>query len=278
MMQISEQKPKLFLCGGLQSSGSTFISWCFLQRKDMNGYFDANNDILTDISPKIGSPYVWYKTTLSCFRVSELVTYYEEAGWDVYPLLVIRDCRQVWNSLVKKKYGRDGTTAEDPPLRMRFRRFKEDWHYFREKNLPIICFESFVENPENILKKACEELKLAWDESMKTWPKRPQDIANIQHGSRTFKINRSKGLTASDKNFQLHVENILPGDLVWLEKEFEEFNRENHYLERAHTCSNKENQLQRSIPHFQVTRRNDWKLRHKPFRWLTNQALQFFRK
>src|SRR5581483_6442587 len=132
-----EQKPKLYLCGGLQSSGSSYISWCFLQRQDMNGYFDANNDILKDILPTIGQPHVWYKTTISCFRLTELIAYYEDAGWDVYPILVIRDVRKVWNSLVRKKYGKNGTTAEDPPLRLRFRRFKEDWQYFKEKKLPI---------------------------------------------------------------------------------------------------------------------------------------------
>ena len=62
----------LYLCAGLQSSGSTLISWCFLQRRDMDGMLDADNDLLPQIDPAIGRPLVWYKTTLSCFRLSEL--------------------------------------------------------------------------------------------------------------------------------------------------------------------------------------------------------------
>lgn len=267
-MQLVANKPKLYLCGGLQSSGSTFISWCFLQRKDMNGFFDANNDILTELSPEIGTPLVWYKTTLSCFRMSELVSFYEDAGWEVFPLLIIRDCRQVWNSLVKKKYGRNGTTAEDPPLRMRFRRFKEDWEYFRLRSWPILRFENFLQEPETTLQKACEELNLPWDVSMKTWPKPPHAIANMQHGSRTFKINRNKGLT-STKVPELQTCNILPGDLIWLEKEFHEFNLCNNYIEHTNANILDEAKLnKRSIPQFLVTRRSDWKLRRKFFRWL----------
>ena len=36
----------LYLCGGLQSSGSTLVSWCFLQRPDMDGVLDADSDLL----------------------------------------------------------------------------------------------------------------------------------------------------------------------------------------------------------------------------------------
>ncbi len=36
---------RVILCGGLQSSGSSLISWCFLQRRDTDGVFDANGDM-----------------------------------------------------------------------------------------------------------------------------------------------------------------------------------------------------------------------------------------
>jgi hypothetical protein len=60
---------RLFLCAGMQSSGSTSVSWFFLQRADMNGVLDADNDILPSISPDLGQPHVWYKTTISSFRL-----------------------------------------------------------------------------------------------------------------------------------------------------------------------------------------------------------------
>jgi hypothetical protein len=36
----------LYLCGAPQSSGSSLISWCFLQRGDTDGVLDARNDLL----------------------------------------------------------------------------------------------------------------------------------------------------------------------------------------------------------------------------------------
>ena len=112
----------LYLAAGLQSSGSTLVSWCFLQRPDMNGFLDADHDLLRDIPQDIGTPLAWFKMTISCFRLSEMAAHYEDAGWDVRPLLIVRDVRHVWNSLCRKPYGRNGTTAEDPPLRARMRR------------------------------------------------------------------------------------------------------------------------------------------------------------
>lgn len=49
---MSRQNRVLLLCGGLQSSGSTVISWCFLQRPDTDGFLDADNDLLPPILTK----------------------------------------------------------------------------------------------------------------------------------------------------------------------------------------------------------------------------------
>src|SRR3954470_4652356 len=117
----------LILCGGLQSSGSTLISYCFLQRGDTNGVLDADNDLLPALDPALARPFAWYKTTISSFRLSEIAQHYRDAGWDVRTLLVLRDLRAVWASLHNKSYGRNGITAEAPPLRLRIRRFIEDW-------------------------------------------------------------------------------------------------------------------------------------------------------
>src|SRR3954453_17075932 len=121
------RKNALILCAGMQSSGTTLISYCFLQRADTNGVLDADNDLLPAIDERLARPFAWYKTTISCFRLSEIAQYYRDSGWDVRTLLVLRDLRTVWASLHKKSYGRNGITAEDPPLRLRIRRFIEDW-------------------------------------------------------------------------------------------------------------------------------------------------------
>ena len=40
---------QLYLCAGLQSSGSTLVSWAFLQRADMDGVVDARFDMLPQV-------------------------------------------------------------------------------------------------------------------------------------------------------------------------------------------------------------------------------------
>src|SRR5688500_13338903 len=117
------QNRLLYLCVGTQSSGSTLISWCFLQRRDMDGILDADNDIFAEIPQPLRAPLAWVKTTISSFRICEQIAYFHEAGWTVRPLLVCRDVREVYASLRTKPYGRNGTSAEDPPLRLRLRRF-----------------------------------------------------------------------------------------------------------------------------------------------------------
>src|ERR1043165_2673751 len=94
----------LILCGGLQSSGSTLVSYCFLQRGDMDGVLDADYDLLPALDWRLARPYAWYKTTISCFRLSEIARHYRDAGWDARTLLVMRDLRAVWASLSKKAY------------------------------------------------------------------------------------------------------------------------------------------------------------------------------
>src|SRR5688572_13748950 len=84
----------LHLCGASQSSGSSLISWCFLQRADMDGVLDARNDILPDM-PKLTTPLAWCKMTISCFRLSEMAAFFADEGWDVRPMLVMRDLRAV---------------------------------------------------------------------------------------------------------------------------------------------------------------------------------------
>jgi Sulfotransferase family len=260
---------ELYLCGGTQSSGSTLISWCFLQRHDMDGFLDADNDLLADIPRDWGSMSTWYKTTISCFRMSELMAHFQDAAWRVHPLLVVRDVRQVWASLCKKSYGLNGITAEDPPLRLRLRRFKEDWEQFRRNGWPMIRYETFVAEPVEVLRFVCSQLELHWDDAMLTWPKDSAEIASTKHGNQTFRQTRGQGLLQSLKQ---GPEDLKPGaiprlDLEWLETEFAEFNQENGYPEHVHVAPQSDEDISRAIPNYESTRRHKWEMRRKPLRW-----------
>lgn len=259
----------LYLCGGTQSSGSTLISWCFLQRSDMDGILDADNDLLANIPFQWGRPNTWYKTTISCFRMSELMAHFEDAGWRVHPLLVVRDVRQVWSSLCRKPYGRNGITAEDPPLRLRLRRFKEDWELFRRRGWPMIRYETFVAEPVEVLRFVCSQLELHWDEAMLKWPKDPEAIASTKHGNQTFRQTRGEGLLQSIKpgSDELRPGAIPDSELKWLELEFAEFNQENGYPEHVPMVPTAGVGNGRAVPNFESTRRHKWEMRRKPLRW-----------
>lgn len=257
----------LFLCGGLQSSGSTLVSWCFLQRADMDGILDADNDLLPRLDPAIGCPHIWYKTTICCFRLTELADHYRDEGWTVRPLLVVRDLRHVWSSLRSKPYGRNGITAEDPPLRVRVRRLVTDWQTFLLHDWPILRYEDLVEQPRETLPATCRKLELPWDEAMLTWPKPEEEILDARWGNANFRGSRGADLLetlrrAPDKPRRLQI----PGEeLDWLQREFREFNAANGYpLE----IGGVDTTAAPTPQGFDATRRYEWETRRKPVRWL----------
>lgn len=255
----------LLLCAGLQSSGSTLVSWCFLQRGDTDGVLDANGDMIPQPPEGLKSEYLWYKTTISSFRLTEMVTLAEDAGYRVRPLLVVRDVRAVWASLAGKRYGANGTTAEDPPLRLRLRRFLEDWEEFVARGWPRLQYEAFVREPQAELEKACSALGLPWDGAMMSWPKPAEDIADRRHGNPTFLKSRRGGLLESlDRGGRQEVRGAIGGeDLAWMEQEFRAFNEANGYP--AHVEGGAAH-AGRAQPSFASTRRAKWRRREKPLR------------
>jgi hypothetical protein len=268
---MEKSPPNLFLCAGLQSCGSTVVSWCFLQRHDMNGVLDGECDLLSQIALDLGKPYVWYKTTISSFRLIELMGHYQDLGWRVHPLLVARDVRKVWSSLLTKPYGVNGFSAEDPPLRLRFRRFKDDWELFRAKDWPILRYESLVEHPEATLRDACRRLGLAWDDTMLNWNKRASEIADAGRGSESFKQTQGQNLCETLARYCGQKKPDVPiggGDLAWLESEFQAFNADNDYPLHVDAAASPDDDSSVKICSFQEMRRYRWELQRKPIRWL----------
>lgn len=226
-------KENMILCSGLQSGGTSLVSWCFLQRMDMDGVYDMENSIIhTDLSG-IQTPYTWVKMTIGSFRTTDVKSVYEDLGYNVVPLLVIRDVRYAFASLLRKYYGINGNTAEDPPLRIRYRRFLEDWVQFRENNWPVLVFERFVQDPETELRAACASLKLPWDESMMEWNKAADSISYPSDGNRTLKEARMPGKGLQETLMQEKIDQaagpIPRRELEWLEQIFSDYNRVNGY-------------------------------------------------
>jgi len=266
----------LILCAGLQSSGTTLVSYSFLQRADTNGVLDADNDLLPALDPGLARPYAWYKTTISSFRLSEIANYYRDTGWDVATLLVLRDLRDVWASLRTKSYGRNGITAEDPPLRLRVRRFVDDWHTARVSGSAMLRYEDLVAAPTATLQRACDDLGIPWDISMLTWPKPADKIADRKNGNGSFWDNRSANLMSSLSAFRKEptYQSIPAADLEWLEREFRDYNLANGYKLslRASTAAEVAGAAtETSSPSFEVTRRYLWETTRKPLRWLLAQ-------
>jgi hypothetical protein len=225
----------------------------------MDGVFDARNDVLPEI-PEVATPLAWCKITISSFRFSEMKAHYEDEGWAVHPLLVVRDVRAVFNSILKKHYGSNGVTAEEPPLRMRLRRFREDWELFRQRGWPQVRYETLVVEPEATLRRACEGLALPWDERMVTWPKPKDQIAAPRHGSPTFRqsLGANFGETVKPSLADLRVGNVPPEDLEWLEREFADFNRALEYPDHAPPAKgvNWDGRERRAVPRWENTRRH----------------------
>lgn len=261
---------RLYLCGGLQGSGATLVSWCFLQRADMDGVLDADNDLLPFIDPCLGTPHAWYKTNVGSFRMSELVRHYRDLGWDVFPLLVVRDLRDLWARLIGGAEAANGITAEDPPLRMRLRRFVEDCNHFARAGWPTIKYESFVAAPEPVLRAACQQLDLPWDRAMLGWPKMPTQIADCRRGDRSFWNVPHDSLVSMVGYFRREDDpKPIPAvDLQWLQREFREFYELHGYPTNRADSATEEFRRQRLAPSYEVTRRYRWEARRKPLRWL----------
>ena len=264
---------RLYLCAGLQCSGSTLVSWCFLQRSDMDGVLDGEYDLLPRIAPNLGRPLAWCKTTVSSFRLSELKSHYEDQGWAVYPLLVVRNVRDAWASLLVKPYGVNGFTAEDPPLRLHFRRFKEDWELSRAHGWPILRYESLLEDHENVLRETCRQLGLPWDDAMVHWTKQAGQIADTSRGSDSFRRTQGRDIAETLARYASlkKTENFIAGgDLAWLEDEFHDFNVENDYPLHVAASADTSDLDSATICSFQDLRRYRWELQRKPIRWLLN--------
>jgi hypothetical protein len=255
---------RMILCAGLQSGGTTLVSWCFLQRRDTNGVLDMPNDVIRTSFEEVQEPTLWVKMTIGSFQWLDVYEIYRDLGWEPEPLLVVRDVRAAYSSLRRKPYGINGTTAEDPPLRMRFRRFLRDWELFRAKGWPIIKFEEFIHEPRAVLMNTCADLSFPWDEGMLSWPKRRSEITYDHSGpmkSRsTFKESIKEGnLTAAklQDRGEIGIEYLPKSELEWLGQTFTAYNDFHHYPKEIRPALQGGMPISMPAPHYEGTAR-EW--------------------
>jgi hypothetical protein len=252
---------RMILCAGLQSSGTTLISWCFLQRRDTNGVLDMTGDLIQPSFERVKEPILWAKQTVVSFRWLDLYETYRDLGWEPEPLLVVRDVRTAYSSLTKKTYGINGTTAEDPPLRMRFRRFLRDWELFRANGWPIVKFEDFVQEPRATLMKVCADVSLPWDDAMITWPKEPSEIAYFKkRQNKTFEVSIEKSHLAAATlrdRAEIRIDGLPRSELEWLEETFSAYNSFHRYPEEIRPTLQDEIPTSMAAPRYEGTGR-EW--------------------
>jgi hypothetical protein len=259
-MTVNGSSRRMILCAGLQSSGSTLFSWCFLQRRDTNGALDMPNDIIRTSFEKVTEPILWVKMTVGAFRWLDVHETYRDMGWRPEPLLFVRDVRATYASLMKKSFGANGNTAEDPPLRVRFRRFLSDWELFRERGWPIVRFEDFIEDECAVLMRICRDLSLDWDRGMISWPKQLSEIVYVDAIQKTFERSLAKGSLPAAKlsgKIQIRIENLPQSELEWLEETFAAFNRFHGYPDRVYHPAGGEAPARMTGPGFEGTAR-EW--------------------
>src|SRR5438034_4600993 len=102
---IDKESKRLILCAGLQSSGTTLVSRCFLQRADTNGVLDMPHDTIQVAFEKVAEPIVWCKMTIGAFRWLDVYETYCDLGWQPEPLLGVRDVAAAFSLLLKTEYG-----------------------------------------------------------------------------------------------------------------------------------------------------------------------------
>jgi hypothetical protein len=228
----STKQQRMILCAGLQSGGTTLVSWCFLQRHDTNGVLDMPSDVIQVDFARVKEPIIWCKTTVASFRWLDIYETYRDLDLEPEPLLVVRDVRATYTSLMKKWYGSNGTTAEDPPLRMRFRRFLRDWELFRQEGWPILKYEDLIGREREALTEICVQTRLDWDEGMLTWPKKRSEIAYVGDLNKTFEQTMESGSLARAKlpqKAEISLDGLPVRELQWLEESFASYNLAHGY-------------------------------------------------
>lgn len=218
---------KMILATGLQSGGTTLVSGAFLQHSELDGILDMASDRIEMNLNRVSTPITWVKMTTISFRWKEVASIYEMAGYKVYPLLVVRNPFDVWVSLKHKWYGLNSTTAEDPPLTIRFQRFIEDWHFFKKNRFPILQFEDFLSNTESVLKTACVNLPIEYESRMTQKLHSLSDISYVSESNQSFFENLSSGIST---NVARRKGELSDCEFAWVAKNCEELIAEYSYV------------------------------------------------
>ncbi|MEQ8496816.1 MAG: hypothetical protein RLW42_21575, partial [Gammaproteobacteria bacterium] len=197
VLRRTTQPRQLVLCGGMQSSGSSLVSMCFLQRGDLDGVYDLDNPLVQQDFTRVTTSHAWVKMTIGAFRLGELAALYRAQGWQVSVLLVTRELREILVSLAGKWYGHDGCTGDDPPLYTRLLRYREDLREAAAHDWVCIEHAALLADPAAVLGRTCAALGLPWDDGMLDWPRDPDTFAYPSLGNESLRASLGAGGVAA---------------------------------------------------------------------------------
>ncbi len=209
----------MILATGLQSGGTTVVSGAFLKHPDLDGILDMASDRIDTNLRLVNSPVTWVKMTTISFTWREVAEIYQMQGYDIHPLMIVRNPYDVWASLKTKWYGINSVTAEDPPLVLRFRRFLSDWNWFRKQNKTIICFEEFILNPVQTLETACKSLPIEYIESLVNDRVKLDDIAYVSESNQSFMESLGTGVSSK---IATHKKRLSESEYNWITESYKD--------------------------------------------------------
>ena len=222
--------------------------------------------------PPLDKPLGWYKNTIGSFRLSELISHYEDEGWAVSPLLIIRDVRDTWASLSPSPIGVNGFTAEDPPLRLRFRRFKEDW----ELSVPRVGRFCVTRVSWRTTRRPCGRhaggwrflgrLDVALDQASQPDCRRQSWQRFLLANSRPEPCRNPGGIPPGRRKKPSSAAATWPGSKT----SFAPSMRKTTIPSTLPLAPKRDDQSSLPICSFQELRRYGWEIQRKPIRWLLN--------
>lgn len=141
---------------GLQSGGSSLLSYCICRHSKVQGVFDGFHDRLISVNFLEANSINFIKFTCASYSPSEVISYYESAGYAVSAVILTRSLDEVYQSLKTKPYGYSSVYSDFPPLFIRFLRFTSfatGLFNVENQKIKFVDYDEFLKKPRHCLEE-----------------------------------------------------------------------------------------------------------------------------